>query len=156
MTVFTKFPYNFIITYNATDRLLKLNAVLDYYTVHYSLVGSDVRVQCLINSDGKNTEIKSFKWDYTTSKNKISKITEKSSTFEKVMYCLSRKYICVFFFFSDSKITSTGMNNLFISGMGPKDSKNYTCLPDTDTVSNSKSDRPYTHNVIGTYDETQK
>jgi len=52
--------------------------------VHYSLVGSDTRVRCLIYSDGNNTEIKTYKWDYTNTKtkNKTSKNIEKSVTFK--------------------------------------------------------------------------
>jgi len=50
------------------------------------------------------------------------------------------------------------MNNLLIFDLNPKDSKNYTCLPDVGTVGNSKNGKPYTHYVIGIYkhEKTQK
>jgi len=57
--------------------------ILDSYAVHYGLVGSDIRVQCLTNSDGNNAKVNVFKWDYT--KVKTSKITGKLVTFKNLL-----------------------------------------------------------------------
>ncbi|XP_029346458.1 uncharacterized protein LOC115034267 [Acyrthosiphon pisum] len=39
----------------------------DHYAVQYALVGSDAKVQCLINGNG--TRMNAFKWDFKKSKN---------------------------------------------------------------------------------------
>lgn len=42
---------------------------LDHFKVHYGLLGSDIKIRCLVNSSGINV----FKWDYEKRKLKTSK-----------------------------------------------------------------------------------
>jgi len=60
-------------------------------------------------------------------------------------------YELYLFGFSDSTVSGTDMNNLLILRLNPRDSKNYTCLPNAGTVENSTNVKPYTHHVIGIY-----
>lgn len=57
-----------------------------------------------------------------------------------------------FILFLDSTITGVDMNNLLILHLESGDSKNYTCVPTTELVENSKTIKnAYTHYVIGTF-----
>ncbi|XP_026818813.1 uncharacterized protein LOC113557470 [Rhopalosiphum maidis] len=47
-----------------------IDAKGDHYAVQYGLVGSDVKVQCVISNDG--TKMNSFKWDFKLGKHKTN------------------------------------------------------------------------------------
>ncbi|XP_026804415.1 uncharacterized protein LOC113547993 [Rhopalosiphum maidis] len=99
---------------------LERSSTDDHYAVQYGLVGSDTKVQCVINGNG--TKMNSFKWDFKRGKHK-----------------------------TNSTVTGTDTNILLILAMEPGDSKNYTCIPKTDVVGDSKngaSNKQYKHYVI--------
>uniref|UniRef100_A0A2S2NBE5 Ig-like domain-containing protein n=1 Tax=Schizaphis graminum TaxID=13262 RepID=A0A2S2NBE5_SCHGA len=99
---------------------LERSSTDDHYAVQYGLVGSDAKVQCVINGNG--TKMNSFKWDFKQGKHK-----------------------------TNSTVTGTDSNILLILAMEPGDSKNYTCMPKTDVVGDSKngsSYKQYKHYVI--------
>lgn len=96
------------------------------------MVGSDMQLRCLIDRDGNNTEIKTYKWNYTKPKNKTSKNTEKYVTFEMSRELYKTVFICVFrfdirrykheqlvYFGTDSK-GQYKLHLLAQSGRGPK------------------------------------
>ncbi|XP_022182320.1 uncharacterized protein LOC111042121 isoform X1 [Myzus persicae] len=69
--------------------------------------------------NGNGTRMNSFKWDFKKSKHK-----------------------------TNSTITGNDTNILLILGLEPGDSNNYTCIPTTDGVENSKNVTSYKHYVV--------
>lgn len=115
-------------------------------------MGSDVRIRCLVKSDVNSTGINAFRWNYKKGKHKTSKTIEIPITVgyyylrHFTLGNISNSHISLF---SDSTVTGVDTSNLLILGLEPGDSKNYTCIPYTGAIRNSKYSTSYTHYVVG-------
>ncbi|XP_060853047.1 uncharacterized protein LOC132930939 isoform X2 [Rhopalosiphum padi] len=76
---------------------LERSSTDDHYAVQYGLVGSDAKVQCVINGNG--TKMNSFKWDFKRSKHKTNSTVTGTDTNILLILAMepgdSKNYTCL-------------------------------------------------------------